>query len=143
MKEWTIFGLILLAFFVSAFWEAYIECEYVGASRACDWTFKIGKKTVRGYHVLLWFVTFPLLLSLPLVLNFSWQLFRFIIAGYLLGSVLQDFMWFVVNPRFPFKDWNPQKAGWYQWIKIGKFQLPAFYLPYIIAGFALLYFNLR
>jgi len=139
MANWIIFCLILLAFFVSSFWEAYIEGEFIGASRACDWRIKFGRKEIHGYHILLWGVTFPLLLSLPLVVNFSWQLLRFIMAGYFVGSVVQDFFWFVVNPRFPFKNWNPQKANWYLWLKIGKLQLPAFYLPYIILGLILLF----
>lgn len=140
MTEWIIFTIIMLAFLATAFWEAYIECENIGASKSCGWEIKISKtKSIKGYHVMLWWVTYPLLLSLPIVANPTWTMFRFVAAGYFLGSVLQDFMWFVVNPRFPFSKWNPKNAGWYYWLKLGKFQLPAFYLPYIIIGLVLLF----
>ena len=139
MKEWIIFIVIMLAFLATAFWEAYAEGKNVGASQSCGWRIKIGKKEIKDYHIMLWWVAYPLLLLLPIIADPSWLMFRFVAAGYFLGSVVQDFMWFVVNPKFPFSKWNPQEAGWYAWLKIGKFQLPAFYLPYIIIGLVLLF----
>ena len=142
MREWILFGLILVAFIATAFWEAYSECEFVGASRACDWRIKIWKKEIHGYHIFLWGVTFPVLLILPLIAaGFSWHLFRFIAAGYFIGSVLEDFLWFVVNPRYPFSKWNSRETTWYKWLKVGKFELPAFYLPYLILGVGLLFWR--
>jgi len=57
--------------------------------------------------------------------------------------VIEDFLWFVINPKWPFADFNSQKVTWYPWFKIGKFELPFFYLPFFIFAFLSWWFLIK
>lgn len=138
MLELEIFFIILAAFVLMAFWEAYAEGEAGGAARSVGPQFKFLGLKVKAYHLVLFALYIPLLLSIALVGRFSWHLFKYISAGYFFGLVLEDFLWFVVNPKWPFKHWNPQYVTWYAWWKMGKLALPSFYLPFIIISILLL-----
>ncbi len=138
MVEIIIFLLILLAFVSMAFWEAYAEGEAGGAARAVGPQFKLFGLRFKAYHLILFCVFIPLLLSLTLIGRFSWHLFKFVAAGYFFGLVIEDFLWFVVNPKWPFSHWNSRHVDWYSWWKIGKFEIPSFYIPAIIIGILLL-----
>lgn len=123
---------IITSYASSSFWEAYIEGKHGGAKKQVGPEFKMFGYTIRAYHIWLWFITFPLLLTLPLVINFSTRTLGLILMGYFIGSVAQDFLWFVVNPKWPFKNFRPDKVDWYPWLRIGKFALPFFYIPYLV-----------
>jgi len=61
-----------------------------------------------------------LLLSLPLLIK-GWdlKLFGILISAYFSGIVIEDFMWFVVNPAIKFKEsFNPSFANYYPWLKL-------------------------
>lgn len=132
---YLIFIWIILAFASCSFWEAYAEGKNVGAKQQCGWRIKIGKWEYKAYHFWLWLVTIPMLLILPLFISFSRELLGVIIAGYLIGSVVEDFLWYLVNPKYPFKKWNPKDVSAWPWLGIGKFKLPYFYWLYFIGAF--------
>ena len=137
MLDIIILGYILLIFVAIAFWEAYIEGRYGWASRQVGWKIntKVGFMTrpLDGYHFWSWIVMLPMFLMLPFVM-FGWNthLFWLVIIGFLLGSVLEDFLWFVVNPDFPLRDFNPEGVWWHYWIGFGKYKLPEFFIVYPI-----------
>ena len=60
--------------------------------------------------------------------GFSWRLFGILLSAYSSGLILEDFFWFVVNPKFSLRDFNSKKVKWYPWIRIGKVEFPSFYL---------------
>lgn len=71
----------------------------------------------------------PLMLTLPLVI-YGWdlKLFGVLASAYLSGMVLEDFMWFAVNPKVKLSDFNPKFANYYPWIKIGEISIPLTYI---------------
>jgi len=138
-----VFIFIILAFIATAFWEAYIEGQFGGASQQVGWRFKLFGYHIHAYHFWLWFVTYPLLLAIPLLVAFSRELLGTILAGYFLGAIIEDFLWFVINPQWPFSNFNSQKVNWYPWLKLGNFELPFFYLPYLLFAFFSWWFLVR
>ena len=128
---------ILGIFTAIAFWEAYIEGRGGWAANQVGWkiNFKVGflKRPLDGYHFWSWLVMIPAFLMLPfLMFGFDKHLFWLVVIGFLLGSVVEDFLWFVVNPDFPFRDFNPKKVWWHYWIGFGKFKVPEIYIIYPI-----------
>lgn len=143
MKDLIIFLWIILAFVATAIWEAFIEGEHGGAKKQVGWSFKLAGYDVKGYHFWLWLVAYPMLLALPLIVSYSQHLLGIILMGYFIGSVLEDFLWFVINPKWSTKDFRPEKVDWYPWFKIGRFALPFFYLPYLAFTFLAWWFLVR
>jgi len=80
---------------------------------------------------------FPALLSLPLVVNgWNTKLFGILLSAYFSGMVIQDFMWYVVNPVVKLRELNTDFANYYPRVKIGKIKIPVFY--FIGLGIAVL-----
>lgn len=133
MNDWLIFFWIILCFASISFWEAYAEGRHGGASQQVGWKLKVGKYFFTAYHFHLFAITIPLFLFLPLV-AFGWsgRLMAIIASGFLVGVVVEDFLWFVINPVWPLRDFNSEKVTWFPWLKIGKFELPIWYLPFLI-----------
>lgn len=113
----------------NSFWEAYVEGRNTMEVGKIGWKVKIGKYYLTGYHFYLFFVMWPLLLSLPFVI-YGWdlRLFGIIFSAYTSGLVIEDFMWFVVNPVVKLSEWGTEFTNHYPWINIWKFKIPAFYL---------------
>src|SRR3989344_3965692 len=98
---------ILLIFVSIAFWEAYIEGKNGWASKSVGWRMKKDLWFIKGitaYHFWAWVIMIPMFLALPLVI-YGWnlRLFGILLSGYFFGAILEDFLWFVINPAFPFK----------------------------------------
>jgi len=121
-----------MAFSASAFWEAYGEGENVGARQQCGWTIKIGKYQIKAYHFWLWYVSIPMFLILPLFIGFSKELLGTILAGFFIGCVAEDFLWYIVNPKYPFKKWTPKHVKAWPWWGVNRFKLPYFYWIYFL-----------
>ncbi len=134
-----IFIWIILAFATCSFWEAYSEGENVGASKQCGWVIKIGKYQIKAYHFWLWYISVPMFLILPLFINFSKELLGTILACFFIGSVIQDFFWYVINPKFSFKDFNARKVTAWPWF-LG---LPYFYWLDFVGAFLSWWFLIR
>lgn len=128
--------LYIFAIFIAiAFWEANMEGEFGWASRQCGWSvdFKIWKLT--AYHFWLWIIMVPLFFALPFVIFGSHnKMAAVVFAGYFFGAIVEDFTWFFVNPQFPFTKFNSKYVTWYPWLKFGNFEIPAFYILYLVIG---------
>ena len=130
-----IFIFVQLAMIATALWESRIEGKNIGASSQIGWKVNILGTRFTEYHFWLWIVAYPLLLSIPLIMDFSWKLLIVLLSSYTVGLVWEDFMWFVFNPYFNLSHFNSKDVKWYTWLKIGKFEIPFFYLIYITAAF--------
>ncbi|RJQ35578.1 hypothetical protein C4568_00825 [Candidatus Parcubacteria bacterium] len=94
-------------------------------------------KPATGYHV--WMETFILsiLHMTYLFVPFSIAIELQIVAFFMFFSVLEDFLWFVLNPAFGIKNFRKDKIWWHQksWMGIA----PGEYFLFTALGF-LLYF---
>jgi hypothetical protein len=142
MNEILVFLVIQAASVAMAFWEAYMEGKDGWAKRQCGWRLYLPwGNHYTAYHIWLFFVFMPLLIfGLPFALvGFSWRLLVLLLFSYLFGTRVEDFLWFVVNPKYPFKKWNSRDTKWYPWMKIGKFEIPTSYVVSIVIEIILLY----
>ncbi len=113
----------------TSFWEAYSEGRKAWDKGKLGWKIKTGKYCFTAYHFYLFVITIPFLMTLPLV-AFGWntKLFGILLSAYFSGIIIEDFMWYVVNPKVKLSELNPKFANYYPWLKIGKFQIPAYYV---------------
>jgi hypothetical protein len=128
-KTIAIFSLIYIAMIANAFWEAYVEGDNPWDKRKLGWKIKFGPKyCLPAYHFFLFVVMWPTILLLPLVISgWNTKLFGILVSAYSTGMVIEDFLWFVVNPAVGVRKFNSEYATYYPWTKIGKFSLPTFY----------------
>lgn len=129
-QDWIIFFFIQAAMIATAFWESYIEGPNGWAKNQVGWKIQFGNFTYTAYHIWLYYIMIPLLLALPLIVT-GWDhhLFWILVFSYMIGATVEDFMWFVVNPAYPLKKFNPKDTTWHPWFQIGRFYLP---IPYLI-----------
>ena len=130
MRALPIFLTIYAAFIAMSFWEAYVEGRNPWNKRKLGWKIKFKKYTFPGYHFYLFVVMLPLLIiGLPLsIVGWNKELFGILLSAFASGIVLEDFMWFVVNPKVKLKEFWTDFSDYYPWIKInGKKILPAGY----------------
>ncbi|HDH91381.1 MAG TPA: hypothetical protein ENF38_00340 [Candidatus Aenigmarchaeota archaeon] len=117
----------LLAFAFISFWEAAIEGKYGGGGKNPKFYRILGFKITK-YHFWLWYVSIPLFIMFPsVVAGFTWKLFGALATGAFLGGILEDFLWFVVNPYYGLRRFNSKYVQWLKWVKIGKVEVPRFY----------------
>ncbi|TSC92310.1 MAG: hypothetical protein CEN89_763 [Candidatus Berkelbacteria bacterium Licking1014_7] len=129
-QDWLVFLVVQAAMVATAFWEAYIEGADGWAKNQVGWKVCLGKFTYTAYHFWLYWVMFPLLLALPLVvIGWDGHLFWVLVFSYLVGATVEDFLWFVVNPVYPLRKFNPVDCDWHPWIILGRFYIPT---PYVI-----------
>ena len=131
MNEILILIYIFLIYISISFWESYVEGRHGWAKRSCGWRLKIGKRVLTAYHFWAWLIMIPMFLMLPLIIyGFDVKIFGILLASYFLGAVLEDFLWFVINPKVRLKDFNPRFAKWHNWLNILGFKIPDFYIVY-------------
>ncbi len=129
MNTVLIFIWIWGAMIATSFWEAYAEGRNAWDKGKCGWKFNIGKKFVlTGYHFFLFYVMWPLLLTLPFIM-FGWdtRLFGVVVSAFASGAVIEDFMWYVVNPEVKLRELNTDFASYYPRVKIGSIKIPIMY----------------
>ena len=125
--EWLIFLVIQAAFGCWAVWEAYLEGKQGWTWNPAWWRIKLpGGYYYTAYHVWAFWIFGPLvIIILPqVVAGFSSRLTLVLLFSYLVGTILEDFLWFVVNPVYSFKKWNPKDTIWYPWLRLGNFSIP-------------------
>ena len=112
----------------ASFWESYVEGRNAWDKKKHGWKIKLGSFTLTGYHFYLFVIMFPTLLALPFVIN-GWdtKLFGILLSAYFSGMVIQDFMWYVVNPVVKFNELNSDFANYYPRVRFGKVKIPIFY----------------
>ena len=124
-----------------SFAEAYMEGRNAGDHGKAGWKIALLKNwRLSAYHVWIFGVMLPLFLALPLVVG-GWdsRLFGLLLSSYLMGLVLEDFLWFVVNPVVSFKEWNSTFVDYYPWFHLGRFEFPVLY-PIGMAASVLVWF---
>ena len=104
-----------------SFWESYVEKRNAWDKQKGGWKIRIGKFVLPAYHFYLFWVMWPLLLTLPLII-YGWdaRLFGVLVSAYLTGMILEDFMWYVVNPRVQLSEFYTHFSDYYPWVTIGK-----------------------
>ncbi len=139
------FGWVYLAMIATSFWEAYVEGNHPWDKGKLGWKLKIGNYTVlTAYHFWLFFIMYPVLMTLPFIIfGFDWRLFGIVLSAYSSGVIVEDFGWFLVNPKFSIKWWNPKHVTWYPWLKCGKLAIPLFYIVGIVISLLSWYFLWR
>jgi len=137
MNTLLIFIWIYAAMIANSFWEAYAEGRNAWDKGKHGWKLKIGKYTVMtGYHFFLFVIMWPLLLTLPLIIHgWDFELLGILISAYASGLVIQDFMWYVVNPVVKLSEINTDFANYYPRVKIGNIKIPTFYFIGLFIAF--------
>jgi hypothetical protein len=106
---------------------SFVEGRNPWDKRKVGWKIKFSKKfTFSGYHFFLFFVMIPIFLSLPLII-YGWnkQLFGILLSAFFSGIIIEDFVYFIVNPVVKFKEFFSSFTDFYPWIKInGKKIIP-------------------
>ncbi|MFH0856737.1 MAG: hypothetical protein V1860_02465 [bacterium] len=122
----------IIGFFL-AILEIQIEGEHGWAAKLPTWRAKPGgkldkifkklaaEKDLTGYHIVL--MTFILLVfHLPFIWSWQWNILSELelLSFFILFAAVWDFLWFVLNPNFSLRTFNPERVWWHKkWI--GKF----------------------
>ncbi len=133
---YLIFFWVLLGFVGLAFLERSVEGDLGGGEGTRGWRKSFFGYRLKEYHFWLWYVVVPIFVFSPLVAS-GWDahLFGVLAVAYLLGGVLEDFVYFVVNPHFGIKKWNSKFGTWMPWYKVGQIEIPKFYVRNFVASF--------
>jgi len=143
-----VFWLFLLGLFFANF-EIQIEGGSGWAANLPTW--RIEKhplldlfwcgKPLTGYH--LWGFSFMLLVfHLPLVMLGRWsiKLEARVVGSVCVFWIIEDFLWFALNPAFGLGKFNPASVPWHRnWIA----GMPADYIVFVCAGAILIWFSYR
>ncbi len=99
-----------------------------------------GTQPLTGYHIwmiitLLWF------LQIPFFIGVSWSLwFELQIVGlFWLAVLIEDFLWFVLNPYYGIKKFRKGKIEWHENWLLG---VPKIYFSYLVLTTTLLIISL-
>ena len=71
------------------------------------------------------------------------RLFGVLLSAYLSGVVVEDFMWYVVNPEVKLAEFGPKFVTYHPWLRVGKIHLPMLYVTAIIASVSVWFFVWR
>lgn len=139
MNDLFVVFFIMLAYLAISFWESSVEGRNAWDKGKHGWKIKFrGKTILTRYHFFLFYIMVPVFLSLPLVIS-GWDshVFGVLLFSFFLGSMLEDFMWYVINPKVKFKEFKTEFSDYYPWFKIaGKKIVPLYYLFSTIAAIA-------
>jgi hypothetical protein len=146
MNTILIFIWIYGAMIALSFIEAYAEGRNSWDKRKVGWKIILpGGYKFLGYHFFLFLVMIPLFLTLPLVV-YGWnkELFGILLSAFFSGIVIEDFVYFIVNPVVKFKEFFSEFTDYYPWIKIrGKKIIPVGYIIGITLAILSWYFLWR
>lgn len=95
-----------------------------------------GDKTITGYHV--WVFSFmALIFHLPILMtgSFSLRLEARILGSLMVFWIIEDFLWFVLNPAFGLAGFTPDNVPWHRHWFLG---IPVDYFLSLAIGCALL-----
>jgi hypothetical protein len=106
---------------ILALWEIQIEGKDGWASNVPGWRIEkgwlvklSGGRPITGYHL---FMTLFLItiIHLPLFfIRWSWRLESLLLGFYVGMVLLEDFLWFVLNPYFGIKSFRKGKIWWHK-----------------------------
>jgi hypothetical protein len=139
--------LVFMAFlgFLFANWEIQIEGKDGWAAKLPAWRIKkgwlirlIGGRPITGYHVLM--ISFTIaIVHLPLFfVTWSWRLECLLIGFYMGMMLIEDFLWFALNPHYGIKNFRKGKIWWHKewWGPV-----PALYWILLVITVLLIYFG--
>ena len=119
MNVFLIFAWVYIAMIAHSFWESSVEGRNAWNKKKIGWTIRFGKYTFQKYHFYLYCIMYPFLLTLPLIIyGWDFRLFGVIVSAYSSGMVIEDFMWYVVNPVVKLKELYRSFSDYYPWLKI-------------------------
>lgn len=118
----TVGFVVVLAFFF-AHAEIHIEGDAGWAANLPTWRIEKhwlldilwGGRAMTGYHA--WVFSFiALFFHFPLffMAQWSWLLEARVIASLMLFWIMEDFLWFILNPAFGWKRFHPEQVGWHK-----------------------------
>jgi hypothetical protein len=143
-----IFGLLGFMAFMSlilALWEIQIEGKDGWAANSPGWRLEkgwlvkiTGGRPITGYH---FYMTVFIIALVHLPLFFvTWSLrLECLLLGFYLGMVLlEDFLWFVLNPYYGIKNFRKEKIWWHRtwWGPV-----PSLYWILLVLTVLLIYFG--
>ena len=135
MNTILIFIWIYSAFIAMSFWESSVEGRNAWDKGKHGWKIKLTKSfTFTSYHFFLAGIMLPLLFTLPLII-YGWntKLFGILVSAFFSGMVVEDFFWYIVNPKVQFKELFSSFSDYYPWLKInGRKIIPLGYLAGIL-----------
>ena len=139
MDTLLIFIWIWGAMIAMSFWEAYVEGRNAWSKRKYGWRIDLGGDFVfPAYHFYLFVIMWPLLLTLPFIM-FGWDLHLFgvMISAYASGTIVEDFLWYVVNPKVKLREFWTEFSDYYPWFTVnGKKIVPLGYILGILIAIA-------
>lgn len=145
MSLLLLFWSLFLAF-LAAHLEVNIEGKNGWAKKLPTWRIQnrftstlFSGAPLTGYHF--WaFITFFSVFHLPFFFGVAWTpvIEIQVVIAFFVFAIAEDFLWFVVNPRFGLKRFNKKHALWYKMWFLG---LPIGYYKAAIIVSCLLYIS--
>ena len=131
--------------FILAMWEIQIEGKDGWAANLPGWRIEkgwatklMGGRPLTGYHI---YMTLFMIAAVHLPLFFvswSWRLESLLIGFYLGMLLLEDFLWFVLNPHYGIKKF---RRGTIWWHKTWWGPVPSLYWILLVVVIVLYYFG--
>ncbi len=141
-----LFFWVLLGFVALAFLETTVEGGEGGGEGTYGWRKEFLGYRVKEYHFWLWYVVVPIFVFSPLALvGFDLEVVGVLAMAYLVGGVVEDFAYFIVNPHYGLGKWNSSGARWMPWFRVGRVEVPKFYVRNLLGAgviWLLMYFYL-
>jgi hypothetical protein len=120
----VLIGLLVFTIFMAfilAEWEIQIEGQDGWAAKAPGWRIEkgwlmkiSGGRPVTGYH---FYMTVFLVALVHLTLFFTawtWRLECLLLGFYTAMVLIEDFLWFLLNPHFGLKKFRPGQIWWHK-----------------------------
>lgn len=118
----TLASVIVLAYFFAKA-EIHIEGDAGWAANLPTWRIEEhwlldvfwGGRAMTGYHA--WVFTFiALFFHFPIffMAQWSWQMEARIAASIMLFWIAEDFLWFIINPAFGWRRFDPEYVPWHK-----------------------------
>lgn len=129
MEHIIFFLFILITSLIWALMEIQIEGKNGWAAALPTWRYKVyikhfWEREITGYHVYLMTFIVVLLHSVFLFVQWSLKLELKVIAFFFLLAIIEDFLWFVLNPNFGLSKFNRVDVPWHtMWF----LYVPSFY----------------
>lgn len=141
-----IFVWVVVAMTAFSFAEAYVEGRNAGFNGKLGFKIKVFGTTFAAYHFFLFYVMFPMFLLLPFIAFGMWdtRVFGILVSAFCLGIIVEDFMWYVVNPVVKVRELWSDFSDYYPWFRLGgKKIVPLIYIGYGLVGIVSWYFLWR
>ncbi len=152
-KPWQQAALLIVCVLVLALFFAQVEIQIEGAAGWAQnlptwriekhWLLDIfwGGRPMTGYHA--WVFPFMLLVfHLPIVMvgTWSWRLELRILGAVALFWIVEDALWFLMNPAYGLAKFNPVDVPWHkQWLGA----MPLDYWTFGVVGVGLILISYR